>query len=433
MLIIVIGCGAAFAASAAQTEVAGAIAGRPPAPGYASVREPPYSAAADGRTDDTSAFQRALDAVHTAGGGIVFVPTGTYLIATHLRVPAGTALVGVGCAPQAYSPKEPGSTLLAIEGAGHAAGTPFLSLMGPNSTIEGITVFYPRQTVSNPPVEYPWTIRGGGGGDSVSIINVLLVNPFQAVDLATNSTQRHYIRGLYGQPLSKGIWVDQCYDIGRIKDVHFWPFWSLDKSIVEYTTTHATTFIFQRTDWEIVDDIFAWGYNVGVELSASKYGAMNGQMANVNLDNVNVGLDVSSTQPYAVHVSNLNIANAGAGTDHVAIWGRRSTGSAQLAIRGGSFWGQLNQVLRWEIPGSISVSDSRLVEWRGSGPVVELLAGDALIHDNIFANGWNPKEEVTAIYVGPGAGGVLIHDNQLHGNRVDAGQAPRALVSNNQQ
>ena len=67
-------------------------------------------------------------------------------------------------------------------------------------------------------------------------------------------------------------------------------------------------------DWEVVEDIFAWGYLTGVELSGSKHGGMNGQMSNINLDNVDVGFDLRETQPYVVHVSNLNIANAGVRT-----------------------------------------------------------------------------------------------------------------------
>jgi len=301
--------------------------------GYANVRQAPYSGIGDGKADDTKAFQKALDDVGAAGGGIVFVPTGIYLIATHLTVPGGTALVGVGRAPETYSPKAPGSTLLALEGAGSREGTPFITLLGPDSTLEGITVFYPNQIVSEKPVPYPWTVRGGGGGENVSIINVLLTNPYQGVDFATNSTARHFVRGLYGQPLFKGIWVDQCYDIGRIQDVHFWPFWSQDKRIVDFTTTNGTAYIFQRTDWEVVEDIFCWGYHVGIEFSASTKGGMNGQMTDIDLDNVDIGLDVNATQPYAVHISNLNIANAGAGTEHVAIWGRKS--SSRRAQRAG--------------------------------------------------------------------------------------------------
>ncbi len=40
-----------------------------------------FGAAGDGRTDDSSAFQAALDAARLAGGGVVHVPAGTYVVA----------------------------------------------------------------------------------------------------------------------------------------------------------------------------------------------------------------------------------------------------------------------------------------------------------------------------------------------------------------
>ena len=46
-----------------------------------------FGAKGDGKTDDTSAFQRALDAVGKAGGGIVYAPCGNFFFARHLNVP----------------------------------------------------------------------------------------------------------------------------------------------------------------------------------------------------------------------------------------------------------------------------------------------------------------------------------------------------------
>ncbi len=417
-----------FAAAAFAADMKQIAAAAPAGPGFANVRERPYRAKGDGKTDDTAAFQRALDAVSAGGGGVVFVPTGAYMIAGHLRVPPGTALTGVGRAPRLYADKTPGSTLLAVEGAGNAEGTPFLTLAGPNATLEGITVLYPNQKIENPPVPYPWTI-GGEGGDNLSIINVLLVNPYQAVDFAAKRTARHYIRGLYGQPLFRGIRVDNCYDIGRIKDVHFWPFWSLDKKIIDFTANNAIGFIFQRTDWEVVDDIFVWGYKVGVELSASKDGGMNGQMSNVNLDNVDIGIDASATQPYVVHVSNLNIANAGAGTQHIGILGRPGAAESELAVRGASFWGTLEQAVRWQNPGTLSIGDSRFVQSTFKQPTVEILAGKAILHDNSFT-AWR-KKTTTALAVGPDAAAVSFHHNLMNGNRLPDSSSPKIQIMDN--
>src|SRR4029079_5215854 len=41
-----------------------------------------FGATGDGTTDDAAAFQKALDALATAGGGTLFIPEGKYVIAT---------------------------------------------------------------------------------------------------------------------------------------------------------------------------------------------------------------------------------------------------------------------------------------------------------------------------------------------------------------
>src|SRR5579859_7207047 len=53
-----------------------------------------YGAVGDAVADDTAAFQRALDAVYKAQGGVVYVPPGWYLFRGTLTVPDGVTLRG---------------------------------------------------------------------------------------------------------------------------------------------------------------------------------------------------------------------------------------------------------------------------------------------------------------------------------------------------
>jgi len=52
-----------------------------------------YGAVGDGVTDDTEAIQDAIDA---AGGGVIFLPAGDYLIKTTILLTTGSQLVGMG-------------------------------------------------------------------------------------------------------------------------------------------------------------------------------------------------------------------------------------------------------------------------------------------------------------------------------------------------
>ena len=390
--------------------------------GYLNAQNPPYRAKGDGATDDTPAIQSALNDAGAQGGGLVWLPRGNYLILTHLLVPAETTLAGVWRAPTAFSEYQ-GTTLLAVEGAGSTSGVPFITLQGKNSTLEGVTIYYPRQVISNAPTPYPWAIRGGGG-ENVTVQNVLMVNPYLGLDLATYPSARHLVRGVYGQPLLVGIAVDQCYDIGRIMDIHFWPFWTGDLRVQAFQSSKAVSFDFMRTDWEVVQDIFSWGYYIGARFRASASGAMNGQMSNINFDNVDIGLHLTATQPYAVHISNLNIANAGGGTHHIGIWAL--PGASDLNVNGVSFWGQIRQAVSWGSSGLLTFSNARVLAWDASLPAVTILAGRAVVQGNYFSDNIG-----TAIHVGPATDRVMILGNMLSGNPMSLA-GPKTLSANNQ-
>ena len=406
--------------------------------GYVNVRSPPYNAAGDGETDDTGAIQQALNDMGKAGGGIVFVPEGNYLIKGQLNVPQAIVLKGVASHVQRYwgdpvTRKVFGSTLLAVADAGNETGTPFISLSGDSSGLEGLQIFYPNQIARNPPVPYPWTIRCGQAGLSIENIfvkNVLLVNPWKGIDAATYLSPRHWFENIYGQPLSIGIAVDQCYDIGRISHIHFWPFWSMDPALWEWINNNGITFLFERTDWEVVEDVFSWGYSIGMAFRASAAGGCNGQFSDINFDNVDIGIEVTQTQPWGVMFSNLNLANAAGGSHRIGILGRpandNSPTAASVVIRGASFWGQFNQNIVWSNPGLISISDSLFHLWNKSLPAIDILHGRAMINNNYFADRIG-----NAITVSAEADRVTITNNQLTGNTMKVVTKPTVLVANN--
>ncbi|MHB1001136.1 MAG: glycosyl hydrolase family 28-related protein [Armatimonadota bacterium] len=236
-----------------------------------------FGAKGDGVTDDTAAFQNAMEERQRAGGGIVQVPSGRYMIKTHLRIPRSVTLEGTWRAPVTVDgyhtdPKDinsppvlSGSILLAVEGAGQPDGKAFIS-MTTNSTLKGMTIFYPNQTKTNPPIAYPWTVQCEGGENS-SVIDVFMVNPYQAVDFGSNFASRTYIRNLFAQALYRGVFIDQCGDVGRLENVHLWLFWTADDAdspVNKFMQEHGEGFVFGRSDWGYVTNCFAIGYNIGM-------------------------------------------------------------------------------------------------------------------------------------------------------------------------
>jgi len=110
--------------------------------------------------------------------------------------------------------------------------------------------------------------------------------------------------------------------------------------------------------------------------------AVNTQMTDTNLDNLDMRIDVSVTRSQALHVSNLNIANAGGGAHHVAMRGRKDYKGSDLGASGVRSWGFVKQALGWGNAGAVSLSGRRLIPSNIERPMMEILAARVLVHDN---------------------------------------------------
>ncbi|MDA8376626.1 MAG: glycosyl hydrolase family 28-related protein [Planctomycetia bacterium] len=271
-----------------------------------------FGAKGDAKTDNTAAFQKALDAVHSAGGGIVHVPTGRYLFKGHLTMSAYTTLEGVFRAPPALFPNASsygplsigGSLLLVTEGRGRANGPPFIEVNGDNCTIRGLGIYYPEQPPNAPePTPYPWAIQAAPTNattDDFAMIDVALVNPYQGINLT--GAARHYVARVYGQPMKTGIFVDNCHDVGRIEDIHFFPFWSYpnDKGNVlmnRWKQKNGTAFAFGRSDWQYVFNTFCYGYHIGYHFIMTAEGGSSGNFLGLGADGAFLGLVVDGADP----------------------------------------------------------------------------------------------------------------------------------------
>ena len=197
-------------------------------------------------TDNTAAFTAALAAV-AAQGGIVFVPAGGYMFLGTLVMPQGTSLVGTFTTVPAHdhSLRHDGSILLPKAGRGSTNGRPFV-LVGVDCTFKGFSIYYPDVNPKIAPVPYPWTIQMLG--DNAAVTDIELLNSWNGINATL--AHRHYIARVQGQPVNIGIYVDATYDIGRIEDVHWNPWFSDDPAYIAWQSVYGTGFIFARTDWE---------------------------------------------------------------------------------------------------------------------------------------------------------------------------------------
>lgn len=176
-----------------------------------------YGAVGDGKTDCTAAFKSALAAAGNAGGGIVFVPGGAYVVSSPLTVPSGVELRGIFDGP--HDAVSAGSCILVSTGQGQADGPAFLTL-APRSTVRGLNFHYPGQEIANI-VDFPFLIRGAGEG--VTVIDAASANVSRFVDLMTNRCDDAYVDHLEGQPIHLGIQVGHGSRDVSIADCQFNP------------------------------------------------------------------------------------------------------------------------------------------------------------------------------------------------------------------
>jgi pectate lyase-like protein len=349
--------------------------------GAQSVRE--FGAAGDAVSDDTAAFQRALDAVSRAGGGTVYAPPGRYLFRGTINVPAGVTLRGsFTCVPShvglrdqgAAKPGDDGTALLVTAGKGNEDGTPFLTL-NTNSSVAGITIFYPEQVTDSAPVPYPWTIVMRG--KNPAIFDVELLNPYQGIDASMN--ERHNIRNITGQPIRRGIFVDAIYDIGRIENVHFNPWWSSHSAVYDWQMQNGEAFIFGRADWEYVLNTFCFGYHVGYKFIATDTGECNGNFLGIGADDCNRAVLVEQSAQYALLIANAEFTSFH-GTDPTMV----EVGPAHHGVvrfSNSAFWGPCDQIAKIAGTGTVGFSDCTFVQWGRDGDraAIQASSGTVLI------------------------------------------------------
>jgi len=339
-----------------------------------------FGAVGDGKTDETATIQQALNAVGKAGGGVVQVSAGNYRIEGHITVPDEVTLEGVWTVPTAWTQFK-GTTLLVEEGHGHKDGPPFITL-GQNSVVRGLTIYYHKQDKNNI-APYPWCVALSPGSrpvDNASIVDVLMVNPYKGVNFDRGG--RHYIRNLYGQPLRIGIQVDRCFDVGRIENVHFWPFWTFDRKtkVPQFMEENGEAFVFARTDWQYCTNTFCWGYKVGYRFTNLGHGVCNGNFLGIGADATNIAVKVEQAAEYGLLITNGEFVSFTGTNPTEVVVSHRNTGVVQFSNC--AFWGPADRIASIKGTGAVSFTQCNFCQWDRHGKghhAIQCLGGDLTI------------------------------------------------------
>ena len=225
-----------------------------------------YGAKPEGVTDNTRAFQAALDLVGKTGG-TVLVPIGKYRFDGSLTIPEGVCLKGSWEGP--HTPNlDKGSTLLVYGGRDNEKSAPFITMLS-NTTVRGLTIHYPEQKVSDIR-PYPWTFRRNGF--RCSMIDLAIANAYNGIDCGTIASGGQHLRNIDMAAARRGVYIDRSYDIGRIENVHIHPLsWvygdekgeNLERRLWDYLLANLEGFIIGKCDWEYMTNCFTIFTKVG--------------------------------------------------------------------------------------------------------------------------------------------------------------------------
>jgi hypothetical protein len=372
-----------------------------------------FGAKADG-SDDTRAFQSAIDACAGEGGGILSVPAGTYRLDGVLTVAEMVTLRGAGGAVDGLG--QP-TVLEAYNTDG-----PFITL-NRGAGVQNLQIEYPEQTIIPGKIKpYPWTIKVAA--DDAHIIGVSLLNPYDGIDLSC--AQRHLVRDVHGNPLHIGLYVDQCYDVGRIENVHFWPFiafaggvWEQYEVLVhEYLIKEATAFVFGRTDWEYVFNTFCWGYRVGYHFIETEHGCCNGNFQGIGADATNIGVLVDRV---TAHTGGLLISNA----ELVAMFGEETaalqvneTNDGTISLTNCGVWGPSDNIARIAGSGHVTFNASNFIHWdRGNEDraAINVTGGTVTVSGCRFASPQNRAYTAPQVALHEGTQAATVYGNISEG------------------
>ena len=182
-----------------------------------------YGVDTTGKTDISAALQKALDDAGAAGGGIVYVPAGRYLLAKPVTI-SGDNVQLLGCNTGTHTQNgalNTASILLVTHGrGGDENAQAAITVSGANSGVTGFSVIYPENGVSHAnfetesPEGYAYFMRATGKGSYINFTTLIAVSRAVHFDGADSFICDRLLMTVW----DRGIRVTDCK--GLISRIH---------------------------------------------------------------------------------------------------------------------------------------------------------------------------------------------------------------------
>lgn len=264
------------------------------------IAEALFAPPAPPEADAAPALQGVIDAVSKAGGGTVFLPAGTYTIASRVTVREGVTLRGDSAAPVSRG------TVLCLTADKGDEAAPAAFTIERGSGLVGLAFWYPEQRLPEP-TPYPWTVKSANmpANDNQTIIGCAFVNSWKAVCIGPEGSELHTIRDTQITALKLGISIDSVTDIGRLTRVRLTPCaWICSgfpnspapNALFTYLKSHDTVALdIGRSDWEYMRELsVSSAYRRGLVFRKGLRGTTNAVLADSHIAGSSNALEIAA-------------------------------------------------------------------------------------------------------------------------------------------
>ncbi|MBQ7325826.1 MAG: hypothetical protein IJW98_08785 [Clostridia bacterium] len=270
------------------------------------ITQAPYNADPTGKTDVTKIINKALSDVSVAGGGTVWMPAGKYLVTDTVTIPAYCTLRGDWQDPDTGT--EYGTVILAKVKANQPVNHA-LFLIGGSAGVNGLTVYYPEQSIKDVK-EYPFTFYTTGDGSSymlASVTNCTVINGYRGIGACVvegNAHEQFSIDNVKGTFLCTAAEVYNQADVGTWKCVNvnskYWIESPLAETPVDadalraYMRANTVGLILGDLEWTEFAGLYVDGCKYGIQIVKGHRIEFAGSIYDAIVTNCDIGLKVDA-------------------------------------------------------------------------------------------------------------------------------------------
>lgn len=392
-----------------------------------NVTDSPYNADLTGEHDVTSIIQQAIDDCYESGGGVVWLPAGTYRISASLHVRNHVTVRGDWRDPDSGSGSY-GTLILADINSGDENAPGLFRIWG-SAGVKGLTVYYPEQSIDNP-VSYPYTFEilgrylGEDGYMSASVQNVTLLNAYRGISAGKDATHElHFINNVRGTALLNALNLQDTADVGRVQNIRFNnSYWaeidpSLDPhpperaEIDTWTQSNGTGLIMAGLEWDQMNNLSFSDYRVGIDIIAGRRINTAAMFAGLEIRHSQIGIKANFLDSRAGLAIVDAIIEADIGSEATVIQAGENVGGSVLINDATLIGGE--SILHLTGNTFVALHNVTIENWTGSfGIVAE--AGNLSVQDVNFIP--ELSDERRAIQLGTDVSSAVFLSNRYRGD-----------------